>query len=414
MSYVILDPGGEYPAAMIEFLGSKGRGAIAVFTGQNEYWAYKHMYEESLGGYILGEYVLPEWDDIHDVARSILHQLGGEVEGIIPWDERTIEIGAYLGDLIGAGWNSQEVIHRCRNKFAMKNYLRHYSDLRINESMLISNLNEAYEFQRYLGRWPIVVKPTEGAGTRGVSIAHSHDELVQGCVGVEDSGEGQILLEEYIGGTELVVNGIVDAWGDLLVTDVWAYDKRSNHIADNLYFQTIKLSTDHPAFWEAAEYAGGIMDCLGVTRAPIHMELKMDEYGPCLIEVGARFAGGGLPKMASQMHGRSLFDLAACHYLENVRADVNDLNYEGYDSMECRNVCGVQTWPIQRVSSVYGIEQVENLPSFHSWGKIVPVGSYLPTTTDMYTRSYEVFLMHPDPEQMEYDANAVRSLIHYA
>ena len=413
MPYVILDPGADYAAAMIEFLGRFELPALAVFTDEGRYWGYKHMFEPRLGDHVADHYLVPEWPDLEALAAAIRADWPGPIEGIIPWDERTIELGARLGAFLGVAWNPPEVIHRFRNKFAMKRHLREHGRMRVNASQVISCEKEAFEFQRHLGRWPIVVKPTEGAGSRGVFFVHDVDELIRGCVDVLATGDGEVLLEEYVGGTEMVVNGIVDAHRTMLVTDVWAYDKRPSHGIPNLYFQTIKVSSHDPLFWPLAEYAAEVVECLGVRRAPIHMELKLDDQGPCLIEVGARFAGGNQPLLASELHERSLFELAACHYLAELPLHPQDVDYAKYDRLQARVVSGVQTVEIPRITAVLGHERVEGLPSFLMFGKLAPPGTTLPVTSDLYTRSYEVYLLHEDPAQIEHDAHEVRRLLHY-
>ncbi len=54
---------------------------------------------------------------------------------------------------------------------------------------------------------------------------------------------GEVLVEEFVGGQEYAVNGMVDRKHDFLITDVWRYDKRESHGIPNLYYQSIKVNT---------------------------------------------------------------------------------------------------------------------------------------------------------------------------
>ena len=145
---------------------------------------------------------------------------------------------------------------------------------------------EAVEFQHEVGAWPIVVKPTGGAGSMSVYFAGDPAELLRACQDVLERGLGDVLLEEYVGGTEYAVNGIVDHAGRVLVTEVWRYDRRDSHGERNVYYETLKVSTFEPPFGVVAQYASEVLEVLGLRRSPFHMELKVDEDGPCLIEVG--------------------------------------------------------------------------------------------------------------------------------
>lgn len=413
MPYVILDPVSDYATYMIEFLDRHDLQAIAVFTDESKYWAFHHVFAPSLGESFADEYLLSQWPDLESLAAGMVRDWPEGFDGIIPWNELTTELGAHLGELLGIDWNPREVIHRFRNKFSMKQYLRDHGSMRINASRMVETEEEAVDFADEVGYWPIVVKPTEGAGSRGVFFVHSEDELLERAVEVFHHGSGSVLLEEFIGGTEFVVNGIVDADHKMLVTDVWCYDKRESHGIPNLYFQTLKVDTHDPVFWPLAHYAAEVVECLGLKRCPIHMELKLDERGPCLIEVGARFAGGNQPLLASRLHERSLFELAACHYMAELPLHVDDVRYDRYDARQARIVSGVQAQEIPSITAVHGLDEVSALPSFMMFGNVFPVGAYLPVTTDLYTRSYEVYLLHEDPDQIEADAQAVRELLVY-
>ncbi|MEM6792729.1 MAG: ATP-grasp domain-containing protein, partial [Acidobacteriota bacterium] len=228
-----------------------------------------------------------------------------------------------------------------------------------------------------------------------------------------ESGLGEVLLEEYIGGEEFAVNGLVDHEGRLLVTDVWFYDKRNSHGERNLYYQSVKISSHEEPFGELAAYAAAVVEAMGLRRSPVHMEIKIDRQGPCLIEVGARFAGGDQPVLASKLHHHSLFELAVCHYLDELPVSPSDVDYEHYDHFSARIVSGIQQSEIQRIRAVLGTEEVERLPSFAGFGFLRPPGISLPATRDLNTKSYEVYLLHPDPRQVQADARAVRRLIRY-
>ena len=148
-------------------------------------------------------------------------------------------------------------------------------------------------------------------------------------------------------------------------------------------------------------------------RAPVHMEVKVDERGPCLIEVGARLPGGNQPMLASMLHGRSLFELAACHYLDELALSTRDVDYARYDSYAARIVSGIQPVALPQVRALHGLPEVEALPSFVGTGLLRRPGMPLFQTVDLRSKSYEVYLLHPDPEQVILDAQAVRRLLRY-
>lgn len=415
--YVILNPGHDYAFYMAKFLNQYEYKGIGVFTDEGQYHLFENCvaHDPDLESAIEASFIVPNFPDLESLAKAILSDswINEDIQGIIPWEEFTIETGAALGEHLGLDWNPLSVIHRFRNKYELKSYLRENSDIRINQSLIVNTVEEVEDFVDRVGKWPIVVKPTEGAGSRGVFFAQNIEEILEYCKDVFGTGQGDILLEEYIGGDEFVVNGITNAQGDVLITDVWIYDKRESHGIPNLYYQTIKVNRSEPFFEPLAYYAGEVIETLGLRKCPFHMELKYDEEGPCLIECGARFAGGNQPVFASLLHEHSLFELAACHYMEDIPFDIGDLHYDKYDQHQARILKGVQSYEIPSISGVFGVEEVQDLPSFYQFGFIKPIGSYLPVSKDLFTASYEVYLIHESPEQIEEDSNRVRDLLYY-
>lgn len=414
MRYVIVDPIGTYAERMKLFLDQLGLPAIAVFTNRERLLAWERKWRYRLGDLIESVYVLGEGESMAALARQIeAGSGGGGYYGIVPWDEMHVLFAAELGEHLELGWNPRHVIERCRDKFVMKEWLRRRGGMRINASRVISTAQEALAFQEEVGRWPIVVKPTGGAGAMSVFFAHSQQELLRFGQSTLEFGMGEVLLEEFVGGQEYAVNGMVDRGSNFLITDVWIYDKRASHGIPNLYYQSIKLNTHEEPFWDLAAYAAKVVEGLELKRTPVHMEVKVDEYGPCLIEIGARMAGGDQPVLASKLHGHSLFELAACHYLDEIPLTRRDVDYTAYDSRQARIVSGIQTEEIARVRAIHGVDEVENLPSFDGFGLIRPPGTRAPQTRDLNTKAYEVYLLHPDGDQVEHDENLIRRVLRY-
>ncbi len=413
MAYLILDPVDEYAGEMMSFLARQlDLGAVAVFSSRKKYLLWQHKWSQELGKHVLDSYLATQEPDVASLAARIARDWP-DLDGIIPWDEITILLGAELGERLGLGWNSLAVIERCRDKHVMKDWLRRAGKVRVNAGALVRRGEDALAFQQELGSWPVVVKPTEGAGSSHVYFAENRGDLLGACQKVLESGSGEVLLEEFVGGQEYAVNGIADAKGDLLVTDVWRYDRRTSHGLPNIYFQTIKVATREAEFAWLGAYAADVIEALELRSAPVHMEVKLDRRGPCLIEVGARLAGGNLPSIASKLHGRSLLELAACHYIGRLPAQGTDVSYVRYDTFHARVLTGVQTEALPQIRAVRGLEEVKALPSFDDIGLLRAVGTPAPQTEDLNTRAWELYLIHPDAKQIDRDAQLTHELLRY-
>jgi len=413
MPYVVLDPVGQYPRHLLTFLGGGlGKAGIAVFTSEARWMLWRDKWSHELGRYVVETHLPGPGRGVAALAAD-LRRRHPDIEGVVPWDEETVLLGARLGELLGLDWNPLRVMERCRDKAVMKAWLRRQRTVRVNASATVADREDALRFLRRVGRWPIVVKPTAGSGSEDVYFPRDEDELLRDCERVRAGGNGRVLLEEFIGGDEIVVNGIVDARSDLLVTDVWHYDRRASHGVPNLFHTTRRIATGEPVFARVAEYAVNVIEALGLRRCPIHMEVKVDDRGPCLIEVGARFSGGNLPVLASKLHGRSLLELGACQYVADVPLRGEDIDLARYDRTEARVLHGIQAEEIPRIRAVHGEDVVRALPSFDAFATLRPVGSRAPVTRDYDTAAWELSLVHESRRQIEEDAATAHRVLRY-
>ncbi len=412
MPYLILDPTDEYAAHQMRFLDRLGLPAVALFSSRGHQGLWRRRYADELGARVVAEHVVDR-DDVGGLARTLGAQHPDGFFGLVAWDERHILLAAEIGEALHLDWNPRDVIERFRDKSLMKSWLRANTTVRLNRARLVASANEALAFQDEVGAWPIVVKPSGGAGSMSVFFAGDRGELLHGCQFVREGGLGEVLLEEFVGGAEFAVNGIADHVGGVLVTDLWRYDRRDSHGVHNVYFETHKVGSREEPFAEVAAYAADVIRGLSLRRSPFHMEVKVDDGGPCLIEVGARFAGGNQVTLASELHGHSMFELAACHYLDDIRVSPCDVDYARYDELSARIVSGVQETPIPCIEAVLGIDEVRALPSFAGVGMLRRPGSPAPVSRDVNTKAWEVCLLHAAAEQVAVDARATRALLRY-
>src|SRR5207244_3950199 len=95
---------------------------------------------------------------------------------------------------------------------------------------------------------------------------------------------------------------------------------------------------------------------------------------------------GNQPMLASMLHGRSLFELAAVHYLDEVPLSSRDVDYARYDRFAARIVSGIQPVALGAVHALVGLEEVEALPSFVGTGLLSGAGA-------VFTSRYRLALL---------------------
>lgn len=138
--------------------------------------------------------------------------------------------------------------------------------------------------------YPCILKPTDNAGSRGVMLVKSVEELIKAYqYSVSQSRGGLVILEEYMTGPEVSV--------EVMVVD------GEPHVLQ----VTDKLTTGAPYFVEMghnqpsmlpAEDVEKIKDLacravksVGINCGPSHVEIKLTPTGPKMVELGARMGG---------------------------------------------------------------------------------------------------------------------------
>ncbi|MBQ7338989.1 MAG: ATP-grasp domain-containing protein [Clostridia bacterium] len=138
--------------------------------------------------------------------------------------------------------------------------------------------------------FPLITKPTDNSGSRGVMLVHNEDELAEALSYSSENGRrGDVIMEEYMQGPEVSVEVMV------------------SHGAPHVLQITDKLTTGAPHFVEMGhsqpsrlpeEAQDAIRDLasraalsVGIQNGPAHVEIILTKNGPKMVELGARMGG---------------------------------------------------------------------------------------------------------------------------
>jgi cystathionine gamma-synthase len=172
--------------------------------------------------------------------------------------------------------------------------------------------------------FPCVVKATSLSASQGVLRAGDPAAAVAAARRIRQvlaaagrPGDEPLLVEEYVPGPELSIDGLLTA-GILTVTAV--FDKPGT--PEGPTFEETLLVTPSrlpgPVLAAAISTAGQAARALGLIHGPIHAELRIDERGrqarPVMLELAARCIGG-LCSRALDFGGRSLEELVLANAL---------------------------------------------------------------------------------------------------
>lgn len=138
--------------------------------------------------------------------------------------------------------------------------------------------------------YPCILKPTDNAGSRGVMLVNSADELMTAYqYSVSQSRGGLVILEEYMTGPEVSV--------EIMVIDG---EPHVLQVTDKLttgapYF--VEMGHNQPSLLPAKDVdkikdlACRAVKSVGINCGPSHVEIKLTPTGPKMVELGARMGG---------------------------------------------------------------------------------------------------------------------------
>jgi biotin carboxylase len=155
---------------------------------------------------------------------------------------------------------------------------------------------------------PLVVKPAFGTGSVGVQLCRTTDQVFEHATKllartVNERGaaiEPAILIEEYLQGPEYSV----ETFGTHVIgiTRKW--------LSPEPLF--VESGHDFPAdlpdeiATRIAETARRALATVGLHWGPAHVELRLTERGPAVIEINPRLAGGFIPELVRHAQGIDL------------------------------------------------------------------------------------------------------------
>ncbi|MFF3976577.1 acetyl-CoA carboxylase biotin carboxylase subunit family protein [Streptomyces sp. NPDC001828] len=224
-----------------------------------------------------------------------------DLAGVVTWDEWHLVPTARLARALGLPSTPVEAMRACRNKATARTlFARH--GVPSAASMKARTLLEAGLATMTLG-YPAVLKPTAFAGSIGV-IRVDHPEELPAAFTFASAGASRsredtgVLVEEYLDGPEVSVECITHRGATTAVAVT------RKHLGPAPYFDETGHTVDanDPLLARVAPAAAVAVKALGVTDGVQHVELRLVDGRPRLIEVNARIGGdmiGHLVRLAT-------------------------------------------------------------------------------------------------------------------
>ena len=194
----------------------------------------------------------------------------------------------YVADKMGLVGNSLEATRISMNKHCMREAFEKNGDPSPKSIMvdMDTDLSKLPELT-----YPIIVKPTDRSGSRGVNKLESPEGLAEAiAVATDVSFEDKALVEEFAEGDEYSVEYISYRGKHYLLAVTKKFTTGAPHFIETGHIQPADISDElKEKIRKAADHA---LDTLMLENGAAHVELKVDKNENIkFIEIGGRMGG---------------------------------------------------------------------------------------------------------------------------
>lgn len=197
----------------------------------------------------------------------------------------TVNYVANKLNLVGNSIGCSEIT---TNKFKMREALS-AGQINIPKYFLINDSN--HEVLNSDIKFPLIVKPVDRSGSRGVSLVNDKEELNGAIVtAILASFSSKAIVEEYIEGLEFSVEAVSIKRVHRILAITEKTTTGAPHFVELAHSQPAKITQKQKVKIEQLTLKS--LDCLGVENGMSHTELKLDKNdNPFIIEAAARMGG---------------------------------------------------------------------------------------------------------------------------
>lgn len=193
----------------------------------------------------------------------------------------------YIADKLGLIGNSMESTYMSTNKHIMRNRFENCGDpspksYLVDENSDLKQLNLEY---------PIIVKPTDRSGSRGIFKLESEEKLEESVkFSIKESFEKKALIEEFVEGQEYSVEYISYKGKHHFLALTYKYTTGAPYFIETGHIQPAPVSNEIlKKIKSTVEHA---LDTLNIENSASHSEIKIDDNGRIkIIEIGGRMGG---------------------------------------------------------------------------------------------------------------------------
>ena len=267
-----------------------------------------------------------------DAVLSLAREL--QINGIMSFAvDPGVVTAAYVADRMGlpqAG--PYESVCILQNKELFRSFLES-NGFNVPKSRGFSTYDEAYSDRDYF-TWPVIVKPVDSAGSKGVSRVDSPDDLKAAFENAKShSFSGKVIIEEFIEKEGCSSDSdcfSVDGELKFVSFSAQRFDERaSNPYTPAAYSWPSTMTREQES--ELTSELQRLITLLGMRTSIYNVETRVGRNGKCYImEVSPRGGGNRLAEMLRMATGVDMITAAVKAALGEKVTDIEQRPYDGH------------------------------------------------------------------------------------
>jgi carbamoyl-phosphate synthase large subunit len=224
-----------------------------------------------------------------DLEKTLEIAREKKISGIVTSSDFPVRTVAFVSEKLGLCGVSVKVAEICTNKHLQREYLKKgnflYPKFKLTKGL--GDLKKIHSWD-----FPLIVKPIDSSGSRGVQKVTSAADLITAYeLAVKSSRNGEVIIEEFIGGKEYSVEILIQ---DKLIHIVSITEKVTSGQGDKFFVEESHIIPAHLYPSQEEEIKKVIIDfinLIGMDNCAAHVEFKLNVKGVYIIEIAARLGG---------------------------------------------------------------------------------------------------------------------------
>lgn len=286
-----------------------------------------------------------------------------KIDGVIPGSEYHICLTALVAHDLHLVGHCIDTVEALRNKYFMRELLAQ-ADVRMPKYALIhseQDLNTAADTTGF----PAVLKPTSMAGGLNVRKVNNLAELKDSYASIKYSGVAEmghscdngLVLESYLSGKMYSVEGFISQHQPHIVSITEKFQCAEPYFIEMGHIVQANLTEE--AKGQIYHYVYKVIKALKMVVGVFHLELKVDQDGPAIIEIAGRLPGCRIVDLIRLARDVDLVEIMIkTHLNEPVPQPI----------LSCKTA-GIQFFSVPKGANQYSVingwEALKNIPAFH-------------------------------------------------